>query len=138
VIGYKYGATGANFNVPDFRGKVARGTGTPTPTPSIGVVGGSDNINMAIPNLPSHTYGISFNSGAAGRHNHNVSGSTGGQSANHTHTYSGTTSFPDRDHRHGANLAGSSYLHRLGSYSGAQLGLIDGGAGTNVAVGYTS
>ena len=36
VIGYSFGGSGANFNVPDFRGRYAAGVGVPTQTDQAG------------------------------------------------------------------------------------------------------
>jgi len=50
IIRYKYGGTGANFNVPDLNGYF------PIMGPSIGSTGGVQSIQLNNNNLPSHTH----------------------------------------------------------------------------------
>jgi microcystin-dependent protein len=54
VIGTRYGTSGSNFNVPDLRTRVIRGsnnTGVLNNTTN-----GTDDITLAISNIPSHTH----------------------------------------------------------------------------------
>jgi len=78
-------------------------------------------------------------------HSHDIGhghGSTGGRNVGHTHsmqghTHGGSTS-GEADHTHEPppGATANAFLIRLPNYSGAVLGLVDGGAGTNVAVTY--
>lgn len=54
VIGYTYGGSGANFNVPDLRGRSIRGVGAN----SLGSSGGSENVTLTSSQvgLPSHNH----------------------------------------------------------------------------------
>jgi microcystin-dependent protein len=82
VIGYTYGGGGANFNVPDLRGRVASGKDNMGGTPA-----NRNNTQMAGSTLGAgggeqeHT----LLAGESGLPTHNVAGSTGGQSADHSH-----------------------------------------------------
>jgi len=54
VIGYAYGGSGGNFNVPDLRGRSPLGVGTR----NLGSSGGSENVTLTSSQsaLPSHTH----------------------------------------------------------------------------------
>jgi microcystin-dependent protein len=55
VIGNTYGGSGANFNVPNFQGRVPLGA---SGNYSLGSQGGSASITLTTDQLPAHTHGI--------------------------------------------------------------------------------
>jgi microcystin-dependent protein len=60
VIGYKFGGSGTNFNVPDRRGKFALGASAVT---GIGITSGVANVTLTAGQMPAHTHsqnGINF------------------------------------------------------------------------------
>lgn len=113
VIGYTFGGSGPNFNVPDYRGRTSVGTGT-------GIGGGASgtgkpaggnaltararsdwygdethlltSVEMAVHNHtvvdPTHAHSV-YDPG----HQHYASGTTGGSSALHNHTNGSATPF---------------------------------------------
>jgi len=85
AIGYRYGGTGANFNVPDLRNRVARGaaaTGDAVTTTS------TDDVTIAANNLPTHNHSVGTL--AVSNHDDHVHSQGGTISTNnlgtHTHT----------------------------------------------------
>lgn len=59
VIGYTWGGSGSNFNVPDLRRKTTMGSGgtsTTTIGNFVGSVGGTENVSLTRQNIPSHTH----------------------------------------------------------------------------------
>ena len=59
VIGYTWGGSGSNFNVPDLRRKTTIGSGgtsTTTIGNFVGSVGGTENVSLTRQNIPSHTH----------------------------------------------------------------------------------
>ncbi|MBS0658396.1 MAG: tail fiber protein [Verrucomicrobia bacterium] len=58
AIGYTYGGSGANFQVPDLRGRavLSDGTGPGLPTRTRGQIGGADTKTLALADLPGHTH----------------------------------------------------------------------------------
>lgn len=59
LIGTIYGGDGqVNFNLPDFRGRVAVGTGQAGGRSQVllGTASGSENVTLATTNLPTHTH----------------------------------------------------------------------------------
>jgi len=58
AVGYTYGGSGANFNVPNMAGKVAVGPGS-TIGAALGGTGGEATHTLTIPEMPSHTHTIS-------------------------------------------------------------------------------
>jgi microcystin-dependent protein len=63
IIGYTFGGSGANFNVPDFRDRFAIGV---TTGKNLGATGGG-SVTILIENLPPHVHSISSD----GDHRHN-------------------------------------------------------------------
>lgn len=58
VLGYTYGGGGAQFRVPDLRGKTTRGFGASAPYNTLGANGGSDTVTISANNLPAHTHPV--------------------------------------------------------------------------------
>lgn len=86
AIGYTWGGTGANFNVPNLQNRYRRHRWSSGGSNLAGSVGNTQNpANLA--------------------HTHAVSGNTGTQSADHSHTYSGVTGTmsANASHTHGHN-----------------------------------
>jgi microcystin-dependent protein len=86
VIGYRHGGAGANFNLPDMRGRMPIGYGA-AHTPTLGGVGGRTDTVVASHQHTGNT-GIQSNDHAHNA-NHYHTASSGTESADHTH--SGTT-----------------------------------------------
>lgn len=85
AIGYTYGGSGLNFNVPDLQGRVPVGpsgsTGRITSNNTLSATGGVESVTLSESQIPSHTH-------TTPNHSHTFSGttSTGGS---HTHTIYG-------------------------------------------------
>jgi microcystin-dependent protein len=54
IISYRYGGSGSNFNVPDLRTRVIRGSDNIEQLNN--TTNGTDNITLTISNMPSHTH----------------------------------------------------------------------------------
>jgi microcystin-dependent protein len=54
VIGYTYGGSGGNFNIPDLRNLVIRGCSSTSTITNVKT--GSDTVTLAVTNLPAHTH----------------------------------------------------------------------------------
>jgi microcystin-dependent protein len=80
AIGYSYGGSGANFNVPNLENRVPVGKGTGT-FASLNATGGAESVTLSADQIPSHSHTASTNS--TGGHTH--SGTTGNVSTGHTH-----------------------------------------------------
>ena len=68
LLGTTYGGDGqVTFGLPDFRGRVAVGTGQGPGLSSydLGQVGGSQSTTLLVANLPAHTHGFSANASMA-------------------------------------------------------------------------
>lgn len=86
AIGYTYGGGGANFNVPDLRGRTIAGVNGGTFT-SLGTTVGAETATAPLP-VHAHTGSITVNAGGAHAH----TASAVGNSSTHTHrTNIGTT-----------------------------------------------
>lgn len=86
VIGYKYGGSGANFNVPDTRGRVVvgAGSGPGLTVRTIAAKEGAETIALTIGQLASHSHTQTPVGGSASVSG-TVSGSLGGTIADHNH-----------------------------------------------------
>lgn len=121
VIGYTFGGSGANFNVPDLRGRVVIGKDnmggtsanrvTDTEADTLGGVEGAETVTLDSTTMPAHTHTASGTTSSNGAHTHSAPAETSdGTVANsfrtadgtgdsslvpssgaHTHTYSHTT-----------------------------------------------
>ncbi|MBO0729145.1 MAG: tail fiber protein [Acidimicrobiaceae bacterium] len=83
AIGYAYGGSGANFNVPDMRDRFPMGAGTT----ALGTRDGAASVALALSQLPAHGHYNDFMSQAEDRdHQHLMNAiGTGGVTANHFH-----------------------------------------------------
>jgi microcystin-dependent protein len=93
LTGYAFGGSGASFNLPDMRGRVAGaiGTGSGLTTRTLGNSVGEETHLLTIPEIPAHThpmlqfvaaFGTNFNAfGVGGGSAGNATGSTGGGGA---------------------------------------------------------
>lgn len=61
AIGYAYGGSGANFNVPDMRGRggIGAGQGTGLSNRVRGQTGGTERHTLSLGEIPSHNHGVS-------------------------------------------------------------------------------
>lgn len=122
IIGYTYGGSGGNFNVPNFLGKSAVGTdavGTLSTTyqGTAGVVS-SGNRSLSVAQLASHshdfshTHGYSWNTSGIGSQKTAPEGATGitVQQNMNFGSQSGTTGTPDGGNSTGNNGSGTELL----------------------------
>lgn len=86
VIGYKYGGSGANFNVPDDRGRVIvhAGSGPGLAVRTLASTGGAETIKLTTGQIESHTHTQTPVGGSAAVSG-TVSGELGGSIADHNH-----------------------------------------------------
>jgi microcystin-dependent protein len=109
VLGYRYGGSGANFNLPDIRSRVTVGAGG---TYALGGTGGAGNVALTAAQNGPHTHGYSGTTGSGGStHNHVI---------NHGHTASTTGDTPAHTHTVGigyqaGGTSGSSSLSSTGN-----------------------
>jgi microcystin-dependent protein len=99
VIGYTFGGSGANFNLPPALNRFPIGAGSN----ALGATGGAATAALATANLPSHTHSISDPG-----HTHGAS-----QPA-HVH--------PDPGHTHGASGSQDPHSHTIPSSAGGGFG----------------
>jgi len=163
LIQYRYGGSGATFNLPDFTSRVPEGiTGVPT-VPATDTTSASSavdahvhtvNSSLTAGNAASHVHSNSFSAGSvnssftagnANNHTHGVVGNTGNASANHTHVYfkpnSGANNNTGGDgaaHTHGFNVtsAGSnSTISVNSSFTAGNTNTSFTSGGVNTAIG---
>ena len=95
VIGYTFGGSGANFNVPDLRGRVIIGKDnmggasanriTDTEADTLGGVEGAETVTLDSTTMPAHTHTASGTTVSSGTHTHEIvtwndgGGSSGGK-----------------------------------------------------------
>lgn len=78
AIGYQYGGSGANFNVPNLQNRVPVGKGTETEFDTLGETGGAKTHTLTTNEMPSHLH-------ATDAHAHTFSGTTS-TNGSHSHT----------------------------------------------------
>lgn len=68
AIGYTYGGSGNNFNVPDIRGRVAIGTGTGVglTARTLGNTAGEETHQLSVGEMPSHSHTTNATGGSIG------------------------------------------------------------------------
>jgi microcystin-dependent protein len=133
AIGYNYGGSGANFSVPDFRGRVAvgYGQGAGLTNRGIGGSGGEENHPLTVAEIAAHSHAASQPD-----HYHNIPGA-----GNHSHSAS------MGDHQHGIPASGnhthsdSGHVHSVVNCIGAAnaqpgSGQYSAAGGTNTGTGY--
>jgi microcystin-dependent protein len=103
AIGYTYGGSGANFNLPNLQGKIPFGYSTSDTTfNSLTNSGGIKTQSLIEANLPAHAHSLSAHTHSL-THNHSMS-----------HTHSGST---DQDsHNHGSISSSGSHQHNVPGY----------------------
>lgn len=79
VVGYKYGGSGSNFNLPDLRNRVVVGKGDEVEFDPLGKTGGSKTHTLDLTQLPVHTHIQDAHNHTQNAHNHNQDP--------HSHTY---------------------------------------------------
>lgn len=128
VIGYTWGGAGANFNVPDIRGraKIGSGQGSGLSNRTLAQAIGVENQAISTAQMPSHSHGgsVSFN----GAHSHSITtdawrninegdGNTIGLPLHGNNvlvsggTVPGMGTNPSTNHNHGINAEGSGQAH---------------------------
>lgn len=110
VIGYNWGGSGTSFNVPDFRGKTAIGSGTGTYTGAtnrvLAATGGEELHALVVGETAVHNHAI-----ATGQFSHSHSIAAGQFSHNHAIAagqFSHTHSASDSGHTHYYDLVATS------------------------------
>ncbi len=86
LLGTTYGGNGVStFALPDLRSRVPVhfGQGTGLSSYALGQIGGTENIGLTIPNLPSHTHGFSPGGVTASVQASGAYGDTSGPSGNY-------------------------------------------------------
>jgi microcystin-dependent protein len=117
AIGYTWGGSGANFNLPDCRGRtrIGAGQGPGLTNRLLGTIGGEESHIPGVAEMPAHTHGIN-----EAAHTHTIT------DPGHDHTLSQTP------HAHGVNDLG--HVHGVSDPSHAH-GVADPGhthAGSNI------
>lgn len=117
VLGYRYGGSGANFNLPNTQSRMTVGAGTgPGLTPrTLAAVGGAETVALT--------------NAQTGAHTHGWNATTAVQNADHTHAFGTVTTVENADHTHAGTTSGASvpHLHDIGftwSASGASGGAV--------------
>jgi microcystin-dependent protein len=96
VIGYTYGGSDANFNVPNLQSKIPVGKDTSDAQfDTLGETGGSKTNVLVTANVPAHTHSGTT---AAETQEHTHGGTTGTVSSDHSH--SGVTGDINQNHNH--------------------------------------
>ena len=89
AIGYTYGGSGSNFNIPDIRGRVCvgAGSGNGLTTRNLGSVGGEENHTLSINEMPTHTHNLS----------RRINPDDGAYDTNNSHTQESSAATTDRE-----------------------------------------
>lgn len=104
VLGYRYGGSGASFNLPDVRDRMAVGASTR----ALGTTGGVATVNLTAAQNGVHTHGNSYNT-TTNDVIHGHSGTTDTTGGVHAHT--GTTDTTGGQHQHGGTTGGVTAHH---------------------------
>lgn len=112
VIGYAFGGSGATFQLPDARGRVAGGIGTGSglTTRSLGDSVGAETHTLITSEIPAHTHTISSSTGPLSGPSNNV-GSTG----NSVNTVTSNSTGGDGAHN---NMQPTLFIGNMFIYSG--------------------
>lgn len=101
AIGYTFGGIGANFNVPDLRGRVAvgqdLGAGVLTSSNVLGNTGGSETHSVIEAELPTHIH-VSSTTPGDGSHTHPFNGSSTTMAGEGSHTNTATGGGGEHNH----------------------------------------
>lgn len=106
VLGFLYGGSGSNFNVPDLRGRITvgidDGAGRVTSQNTLGSASGEELHTLTTAEFPNHNHNNSgiVVSGTSHRHNITTGMGTSTIAGTHTHLFTGTVG----DHNHGINV----------------------------------
>src|SRR6266436_2064689 len=111
VLGYTYGGSGANFNVPDMRGRtvVGAGAGAGLTNRPLGGTVGEESHALTIPELASHTHDL-WHTHTMGNHTH--------LGVDHLHSLQGHTHGMDHYHLLANHThAGVDHLHGMSNHT---------------------
>lgn len=118
VIGYTYGGSGANFNLPSMPGNFPFAAGGSSGV-ALGSIGGASSQTLSVAQLPAHAHSITDVT-----HNHGVNQSP------HSH--------PDGTHSHGASGSQDPHSHTVGGTATSPGNGFAAGAGAQVGTENTS
>lgn len=133
AIGYTYGGSGANFNVPNLKGRVVVGVdAAQSEFDVLGETAGDKTVSVGTANLPAHTHTVN--------HDHAAFSSAGGSSHSHTvnHDHAAFNSAGGSAHDHGLqnhNHGGGTGIHAhqvTAGLGGGNIGLTAGGSQYNL------
>jgi microcystin-dependent protein len=132
AIGYAYGGSGLNFNVPNLQNRVPVGLGTETEFDALGETGGSKTHTLTVDQMPSHTHIQDAHNHTQNSHNHTQNSHNHTQNS-HNHTQNA--------HTHSAayanNVGGNLNAFALGSVT-AQGAQVNSTTATNIATTATN
>lgn len=114
IFGYKYGGSGANFNMPPLTQKFVMGAAAG----AAGAQGGSSTVSLAVANLPAHAHSIT-----------DVAHSHGVNQWAHNHT------IVTGNHSHGITTGSHSHAIPFDLVNPSASGLTSGGASFGLAGG---